>query len=306
MEILASVLPVFIMLFLGVLSRKTGLISEEGMNGIKSLAVNIMLPVVFVNALGLAPYSGDTLIIFIVMFSVLLLNSAIGALLRKVVKFGKYLPILLTTFEGGMIGYPLFISMRGIDHLTEIVRIDLGQDVFAGTVAIVILHALQGGDKKLTLKDITTPILRTPVMWGIMLGIVLGITGIIPQIVASPIGPVYSSIVSMITMPVAAVILVSVGYDFKMEASVQTAAIKICLTRLIVMSAMLFIVVQIFQMIGVYEELKTAILLYMFLPPFFMGPMFIHDAADRSLASTVISMYVIISLIAYTVLTAIL
>lgn len=54
MNVLAIVLPVFCMLWLGMAANRLVWISRAGMDGIKLVATNIMLPVVLVDALGMA------------------------------------------------------------------------------------------------------------------------------------------------------------------------------------------------------------------------------------------------------------
>lgn len=82
MEILAIVLPVFLILGLGMLCGRLGLIAREGMEGIKQLATSFLLPVVLVNALGTAEYNPATLLLVGVMLLVLTAALLAGYLLR--------------------------------------------------------------------------------------------------------------------------------------------------------------------------------------------------------------------------------
>ena len=58
MDVLEIVLPVLVMIILGMLCRKWKLLDQNGVNNIKTLVTNIMLPVAIFHALATAKYSG--------------------------------------------------------------------------------------------------------------------------------------------------------------------------------------------------------------------------------------------------------
>ncbi|WP_306543747.1 hypothetical protein [Anaerotignum sp.] len=113
MNVLAIVLPVFCMLGLGMAADRFGWISRAGMDGIKLVATNIMLPVVLVDALGMAEYNKVTLLLLAVMLVQLFIATGAGYLLRPLVggSQSRYLPFLTATFEGGMMAYPLYMAL---------------------------------------------------------------------------------------------------------------------------------------------------------------------------------------------------
>ena len=51
-EILNTIVPVIIMLCIGMIARRTGMLTREGVNALKSVVVNITLPAVMLNASG--------------------------------------------------------------------------------------------------------------------------------------------------------------------------------------------------------------------------------------------------------------
>ena len=54
MEVLEIVLPVLAMIILGILCRKWKLLDQSGVNNMKTLVTNIMLPVAIFHALATA------------------------------------------------------------------------------------------------------------------------------------------------------------------------------------------------------------------------------------------------------------
>jgi predicted permease len=85
-------LPVFVMLALGMLCRKTKMISREGVAAMKTFAVNITLPAVMLNAFATASYSRESLIVPLVIFSVcvLIFCSLLGGIFLLCSKEEEY------------------------------------------------------------------------------------------------------------------------------------------------------------------------------------------------------------------------
>ena len=294
MNVLAIVLPVFCMLGLGMAANRFGWISRAGMDGIKLVATNIMLPVVLVDALGMAEYNKVTLLLLAVMLVQLFIATGAGYLLRPLVggSQGRYLPFLTATFEGGMMAYPLYIALCGSEMLSNIAALDMANCIFTFTVYLALITATgkgKSGDGQLL-----STVLRAPAMYGVVLGILLGVTGILPKIAGSRVGDVYSSLISMITTPVSALILLCVGYDLKLDHRVLSSAGKSAAIRLVLQGVLL-----------AEQEMKIAVFLYAFMPPCFMSPLYAVREKDKVYTSTTISLYTILSIIAFTILSVI-
>ena len=56
-DVIRTILPVVVMLVIGIICRRTGLISREGIGALKSVVVNITLPAVLLNAFATTSYS---------------------------------------------------------------------------------------------------------------------------------------------------------------------------------------------------------------------------------------------------------
>ena len=78
MEVLEIVLPVLAMIILGILCRKWKLLDQSGVNNMKTLVTNIMLPVAIFHALATAEYSGKIGILVLIMFVMLLISFGAG------------------------------------------------------------------------------------------------------------------------------------------------------------------------------------------------------------------------------------
>ena len=84
MRVLEIILPVFVMLLLGMACRKWKLLTKSGIENMKMLVTNIMLPVAIFHALATADYSAETGKLVGIMFVMLVLSFGMGFLLGGV------------------------------------------------------------------------------------------------------------------------------------------------------------------------------------------------------------------------------
>ena len=101
--------PVILMVLIGFFCRKTEMITTEGMEGLKTLATSLMLPVLLFHTLATTEYTSATIAVIGIMLLALSAAFIIGMLIKRAVpSAGIFFPFLVTSFEGGMLGYPLY------------------------------------------------------------------------------------------------------------------------------------------------------------------------------------------------------
>ena len=92
-----------------MLCRKKQYIDHKGLAGLKGLIGNITLPAVLFNAFLTASYSMRVLLVFAVVYVGFGIALGFGFLTRRFVKpYDRFMPFLLSSAEGGMLGYALF------------------------------------------------------------------------------------------------------------------------------------------------------------------------------------------------------
>lgn len=117
-EILSKVLPVLVMIALGRLCETKQIINDEQHAGLKAIVGDILLPVVLFQAFFTADYGKRMLLVFVLVFVGYGAALAAGYALRRFVKpYDRFMPLLMTGAEGGMLGYALYArSRRGSDQ----------------------------------------------------------------------------------------------------------------------------------------------------------------------------------------------
>ena len=249
-QILSMVLPVLTMILLGRLCAARGILNDERHAGLKSIIGDILLPVVLFNAFFTAQYDGKLLLVFALVFLSCLAALIAGYALRRFVKpYDRYMPLLMTSFEGGMLGYALYALVAGQGQTAVYAMVDIGQTMFAYTLFLAALKSAEGG--RMSPKAMVMNMVTNKACIGMTLGIVLGALGVHTAIAPTGFGQVLAELISFITAPTSALILMVVGYQLNfskklMKPVVMTLALRTAVMAVVfgVVSAILFSIIE--------------------------------------------------------------
>ena len=240
MEVLEIVLPVLAMIILGILCRKWKLLDQSGVNNMKTLVTNIMLPVAIFHALATAEYSGKIGILVLIMFVMLLISFGAGFWMKRFMDepYKKYLPFLVCIYEGGMMAYPLYTSLCGSENLSQIAVLDIAGLLFGFSVYMGMLGQTENGEK-INAKSLFYSALRTPAFIGTVLGIIAGLTRMITRLLDSPFGNCYLSVENILTTAITPIILIVVGYSMELAPELISPCLKTILLRVLLQAVMI-------------------------------------------------------------------
>lgn len=298
--VLQMILPVILMLSIGMICRKRGIIQKQGVSGLKSLVVNVCLPAVLLKAFFTAAYGLGIVITAAAMFAVCLAALGLGFLFKLLSKKGMTtVPFLFTGFEAGMLGYALYTLIFGADAVSDFSTVDLGQVLFVFTVYLTILKGQKQGSLKQTIKGMVT----SPVIISIAVGVILGATGLGSLIGASPAGNIVIGIFDFIAAPTATVILFVVGYELEFGQAKLKLALSVVFMRFVMMAVLgALVLLGLSTVIHVSETLKWAIILMFMLPPPFVLPIFGKNEDESAFVSASLSLSTMLSLAAFAVI----
>lgn len=295
LSILRMVLPVLAAFGLGYLCKRKRVFGADGLAGLKAVVGNVTLPAVLFYAFFTAEYSGRIALMFAVVFLSCVLGLLAGFALRRFMKpYGKFLPFLLTNFEGGMLGYALF-GLLYPGQTRVFAMADIGQTFCAFTVFLAALKAV--GGEKAGVKALAGNMLHNVVFICITLGALLGALGIGQQVLASPAGPVVSELVQFIGAPTSALILIIVGYELSFRKDLLSPVLKTVGLRLAVMYALLALgALAVFSLIPFEKPLFVAMLLAYSMPAPFIIPLYADVSGHGEYISTTLSVQTILSI----------
>ena len=150
MKVLEIILPVLVMILLGMACKRLKLLDQNGINNMKLLVTQIMLPVAIFHALATADYNKETGILVGIMFVMLVVSFSIGFLLRPLMpaeRYRKYLPFMVSVYEGGSMAYPLYTSLCGAENLSQIAVLDIAGLLFGFSVYMGMLGQVENGER---------------------------------------------------------------------------------------------------------------------------------------------------------------
>lgn len=303
METLQIVAPVLVMIIIGMVCDKWQIISQVGVENIKKFITTIALPLSVFHAVSTATYNKDVIIVLAIMLVVAVVGFLAGFALKGIVKepYRKYFPYLITIYEGGMMAYPLYQSLMGVENMSNIALIDVSCGVFAFGIYFGMLTMTDQGIKP-SGKQLAKNAFSSPVFVALIAGLVVGVIGVMNSFVATNVGQVYISIKDMVTAPVSAMILLCVGYEFKLDKDSIGVCLKTVVARLLVQLVMLAAVLLLVTRLDFEKPMIIGIALYMLTIPSLCLSSFVKDKEAGKYMSTTSSLYLIINLIAYVVL----
>lgn len=304
MKVLEIIMPVLVMILLGIWCRKKNVLTQSGIDNIKSLVTNIMLPVAIFHALATAEYTGKIGILVGIMFVMLLISFSVGFLLKPLLEapYKKYLPYMVCVYEGGMMAYPLYTSLCGSEHLSQIAVLDIAGLLFGFSVYMGMLGQTENGGK-ISAKALFFSAVKTPAFVASVLGIAAGLTGIISRFVESSFGGVYLSVENILTTSVTSMILLVVGYSMELTRELIRPCIKTIVLRICVQAVMMAgVLLAVHFLIGSSQLMDLAIILYMSAPATFSMQTFLKKKESSAYVSTTNSLYCIVSILVYMVL----
>ena len=289
-QILSMVLPVLAMILLGRLCAARGILNDERHAGLKAIIGDILLPVVLFRAFFTAQYGGKLLLVFALVFLSCLLTLLAGFALKRFVRpYDRFMPLLMTSFEGGMLGYALFALLAGQDQTATYAMVDIGQTMFAYTVFLAALKSVEGG--RMSPGAMLQNMLSNKACIGMLLGIVLGALGVYRAIAPTPFGTVLMELIAFIAAPTSALILLVVGYQLKVSRKLmKPVAITLGLRLAVMAVAFGLVSLVLFAIIPYEKPLMLALMLQYTLPAPFIIPLFADLKDDGEYVSTTLSM----------------
>lgn len=298
-SILQMVLPVLCVIVLGWLCRRQAWLTPQGLQGIKSVVGNITLPTVLFNAFLTASYTAATLITFLCVFLALCLALAIGFWLRRMnPKYAKFMPFMLTGFEGGMLGYSLFGLLYGTSQTHVFATADMGQTFFVFTLFLCTLQIVSG--QKPSAKAVAKAVFTNPATVAMLAGILLGLFGVGTWLMESAGSSIYQSFISFLTAPTAVLILLVVGYELSFDRTLLKPVLTTVVLRIALMATLCCAcALVVFAFTPFDKQLLVGLMLGFSLPAPFIVPLYADVTGHGEYISTTLSVSTLLAVVLF-------
>lgn len=305
MTILETVIPVFLMIFLGKFLKSKNIISDSGISCIKSISTNVFLPVMAFDTLIHGSFSLDSLLLIGLEIFILFTAFGLGFLFKRFFdpSINGYVPYAMTTYEGGLFGWALIAILVGhkSEAMFSIVSMDIFSGIFCFTVMATGLKFLAG--QQMTKKEIFISIITNPLIIAVILGFIGAAFNLGEIIDNSKAANLYTKTVNMFIQPLSPMILICIGSGLVFDWSVLKKGLKLAFLRYGIQIILCLITLLVISItVGLSPELRVALLVYFFVPTSFLLSMYANDKEAIEFTSGYLSLQIIISLIIYSVI----
>lgn len=302
MTILETVIPVFLMIFLGKFLKSKNIISDSGISCIKSISTNVFLPVMAFDTLIHGSFSLDSLLLIGLEIFILFTAFGLGFLFKRFFdpSINGYVPYAMTTYEGGLFGWALIAILVGhkSEAMFSIVSMDIFSGIFCFTVMATGLKFLAG--QQMTKKEIFISIITNPLIIAVILGFIGAAFNLGEIIDNSKAANLYTKTVNMFIQPLSPMILICIGSGLVFDWNVLKKGLKLAFLRYGIQIILCLITLLVISItVGLSPELRVALLVYFFVPTSFLLSMYANDKEAIEFTSAYLSLQIIISLIIY-------
>ncbi len=296
------VVPIFAAVFLGVLARRKGMLTQEEVRGFQQFVMKIGLPCVVFNSCLTADIGAESLSSMALALCPMLFGTFWSFRARKKQLPYSNLPMLFAAQETGMLGIPLFIILFGTAQAYRMGVLDLVQAITAYPV-IAILSSATGENPGV--KEIVKKVVTSPLAILCALGLTLNFSGLGAWLDGVGIGGIITDSTGFLAQPVSAMMIFSVGYNFSLDPDNRRDIFRISLIHLAMM-AVFGVLTQLALCLvpGVDAMTRWALLLYCALPASYLASSLGRTKKDATVASGVCSLLTAVSLAVFCVIAA--
>ena len=304
-EIVLSVLPVLSLFVLGHILQRIHFFREETVQEVKKLVVSIALPCLLFLAFSQLQVQFKFLLIVLIVFGVCGLMILLGKFLSRPLGIQTpYFSLMFGGFETGMLGYAIFLSVYGIEHIDKIAIIDLGQVLFVFFVLMALLISQRDGTQDFG--QLGKMFMSSPVIIAIFLGLLVSLLKMALGDFTEQRFYVYivelATVLGNMTVPA---ICLSIGYELKLDLNTLSLSLKTIVVRTLLLLGFALainklIFAQLLQLDVMYEY---ALLTMFILPPPFVIAVFMdeNDRENQQYVVNTLSLSTVISLLVFVV-----
>jgi len=302
--IINRVLPILLLIFLGNWIRRKNFVTENTVNDLRKLVVNLALPaVLFISFLGIE-FKSSYFFIFGFTFTLCILLFLLGKFLEKQFKIEHpYFPYLMTGFEYGMLGISLYGSAYGLERIGYIAIADLGHEIFIWFVFLPLLLMKRDGVQNVG--GLAKTFLTSPVVIAIIASIILNILGLVEFLYRAPITGGFMFTLEFLANLTIPLMLIIIGYGIKLDRYGIKEASTVVIIRLAILLPLALIInaVVIRKLLGLPPAFEAALFTLLILPPPFIIPLYTppNIGDEKRYINNVLTLYTVVSISIYIV-----
>lgn len=215
-DIVSNVIPIVLLICFGYFIRLKEMLTEDIMNGIKKIVIDISLPaILFITFINME-IRKEHFVIMIVTVFLLFTFYFVGELINKIKCIhNPLIPFITSGFCFGLLGIPLFGTVFGTDNLGKISIFGVGHEVFIWFIYFNLLK-MKFTKEKLSCKVILE-FFTSPLLLSIILGVVFNLFGFSIYFKENALLRGVFQTIKYISNLGTPLILMIIGYDLKLN-----------------------------------------------------------------------------------------
>lgn len=303
---LSKVTPILMLIATGGLLRRWRFLKPETVTDLKKLVLNITLPCLLYLSFADIVLEGRYLLVMLTVFSACVLMLGVGITARRVLhQENPYYAALFTGFEAGMVAYPLFIPVFGVENTPTVAIVQVGQTLFCFFVLFAFMQRQAGQSMPLGRRLVW--FMKTPVIVSVLLGILAGVTGLGSALAGTLAGATLLEWVRLLSSLTVPLIVLVIGYELqfdwrdagRLKMPLITVLLRLGMMTILAVLINHFVIDRLLHLERIFQMAVYTIFL---LPPPFIIPIFMDKAKpeDRQFALSTISIHIVVTLIAFT------
>jgi hypothetical protein len=280
LEALSRVLPVLLLVGLGVLIRRRGILSAPTIDDLRRLIVTITLPATLLGAFLRIDLEARHAVVVVSVFVACVAVLLAAPALRRAAGIGATsMPDLMAGFEAGMLGYALFGALFGMANLHHFAIVDIGQVLFVFFILVPVVARRASGQRP-PLAETVGSFFRHPVILAILAGIGGSIIGLADTLDANPLGEALLTTIGLLAALTTPLIAIVLGYSTSLRLGALSDPARTLAVRLPVWIGLgiVFNVVVIDGLLGLGRLYQAAVMTMAILPPPFVVPLYMARA----------------------------
>ncbi|OJF75614.1 MAG: hypothetical protein BKP49_11265 [Treponema sp. CETP13] len=278
LDIFIKFFPIFFLLLIGFFLKKTEVLKEDMVVGLKKIIVSAGLPAILFMSFLTMKVEASYILLFAGTFIICNLLYVTGIILNKTGMCQyPFSPFFFTGFEFGMVGVALFTSLFGVENLHYILLIGLGHEFYIWFVYAPLLEAKNIG--KVHFKKIIKSFFKSPIIIAILSALFLNLSGIYSHIEYNPIILGLLSSADILSGIVTPLILLIIGAQLNFKKIEWKSALHLIGVRLIVVgifgTLLAFFTTR--YVMDINQIMIYAFIIFFLLPPPFIITVFLGE-----------------------------
>jgi len=297
-----KVLPVIFLIIGGKVLSQFDFLASDTVDEVKDIVVNIGLPALLFTAFSSVKFQPKYLAVFALMFGISAGLYFLGKLIADLLNIeSRVFPFLMTGFEAGMLGYPIFQATFGKEQLFKFAIVDFGQVTFVFLVFVPLL--IRMSQEKRQDESPILMFLKSPPVIGILFGLLFGTLGVFEGVSEGEFLNVVLTTLNYLGALVVPLICLVIGYELQFNPNGLKKAVLTTVIRLTI-AVVLGVTLGELVFKGVLGFGNTFVLAFvtmLVLPPPFVTPIFLksRDEEEKQFVLNTLSIHTIGTLIVY-------